>query len=197
MRYCIACARDIGEGHEFCPHCGTPQKRTVSTAALPKDASTAASRKAPLWAKLFIASTLLLGIAVVAVSITAAVVLHDKATTEQDDIIVTPDGSIVTTAKTLLKEFNDNEIRGAELFNGKRVSFSGCIESVDDMLLFSSVHVNDCTILGSKPIRAIFPSKAKKSLGKIKKNEKATITCTIVDGGNIMGVLAKDCEINF
>ncbi|MCQ2099027.1 hypothetical protein [Fibrobacter sp. UWH1] len=187
MRYCIRCARDIGEGHEYCPHCGTPQK-----SPLPRPVP---AKKKAIWFKIAIIVGIVL-VLIIAVCVSMAVTVYEDSKPNPDAIIHNANGSITTTAKTLLKEFNDNEIRAGEMFNEKRVSFSGCVESVNDMLLFSTVHINNCGILGSKTIKAIFPTSAKKDLATLVKGNKATITCTIVDGGNIMGVLAKECLVN-
>jgi len=188
MRYCIRCARDIGDGHEYCPHCGTPQKREPTTAAYHQP-------KSP-WIKFAIIGAIFFAISIISISVTVYFSDYKDTPTKQNEIIVNSNGSITTTAKVLLREYKDNEVRAEVLFEDKQVSFSGCVESVDDLMLFYSVHINDCGILGSKTIKAIFPAKAKKDLATLIKGSKATITCTIVDGGNIMGVLAKNCSVN-
>lgn len=189
MRYCIRCARDIGEGKETCPFCGTPQKRSE----IPPIAT-----KGNSWIKIAIGGGILFTFLVIAISVIITIALLDTPKDDGEKPIFNDDRSIVTTASFLLNEFQNNEIRAGEMYNDKIVAFSGCVEAVDNSfkeLGFLTASISGCGALKLDAITAVFPEYRKDQLIQLNKGQKVNIKCRIVDGGDIMGVHGTDCEV--
>lgn len=194
MKYCLRCAREIGEGHETCPFCGTPQKELRKQHMhLPEE---------KLSAKVYICAGIvgfLILLLVLAVIIEKnSFTFNSKSKPIQAEVLMqskTPVTSI--SAKQILSEYKNNEIRAGEMFNGKRIEISGCVANIDNTLGILSVYINSCggPLDVTDFVHAIFPEKEKKNLSMLNKGQKISVICTINDGGNIMGVQGDNCLI--
>ncbi|WP_255369484.1 OB-fold putative lipoprotein [Fibrobacter sp. UWP2] len=101
---------------------------------------------------------------------------------------------ISVSAKQILSDFNSNEVRAGDQYNGKRVRISGCAASIDNMMGILSVYINSCGgDFDIDYVRAQFPNRAKEKLSRLNKGQKVVVECTIDDGGDIMGVAASNC----
>ncbi len=194
MKYCLRCAREIGEGHETCPFCGTPQKELRKQHMhLPEEKSSA---KVYICAGIVGFLILLLVLAVIIEK--NSFTFNSKSKPIQTEVLMqskTPVTSI--SAKQILSEYKNNEIRAGEMFNGKRIEISGCVANIDNTLGILSVYINSCggplDIIDF--VHAIFPEKEKKNLSMLNKGQRISVICTINDGGNIMGVQGDNCLI--
>jgi hypothetical protein len=194
MKYCLRCAREIGEGHETCPFCGTPQKELRKQHMhLPEEKSSA---KVYICAGIVGFLILLLVLAVIIEK--NSFTFNSKSKPIQAEVLMqskTPVTSI--SAKQILSEYKNNEIRAGEMFNGKRIEISGCVANIDNTLGILSVYINSCggPLDVIDFVHAIFPEKEKKNLSMLNKGQKISVICTINDGGNIMGVQGDNCLI--
>ena len=194
MKYCLRCAREIGEGHETCPFCGTPQKELRKQHMhLPEEKSSA---KVYICAGIVGFLILLLVLAVIIEK--NSFTFNSKSKPIQAEVLMqskTPVTSI--SAKQILSEYKNNEIRAGEMFNGKRIEISGCGANIDNTLGILSVYINSCggPLDVIDFVHAIFPEKEKKNLSMLNKGQKISVICTINDGGNIMGVQGDNCLI--
>ncbi|GEM_PF-3589179 len=194
MKYCLRCAREIGEGHETCPFCGTPQKELRKQHMhLPEEKSSA---KVYICAGIVGFLILLLVLAVIIEK--NSFTFNSKSKPIQAEVLMqskTPVTSI--SAKQILSEYKNNEIRAGEMFNGKRIEISGCVANIDNTLGILSVYINSCggplDIIDF--VHAVFPEKEKKHLSMLNKGQRVSVICTINDGGNIMGVHGDNCLI--
>ncbi len=195
MKYCLRCAREIGEGHDFCPYCGSSQKKS----AVPGQTSAVKGSSAKL--------PIIVGICAIFAIILVVVALVEKSNVVeanhtykqhsnpvQEKIFSSP--TISVSAKQILNDYDNNEIHAGEQYNGKRVRIAGCAANIDNSLGILSVFVNSCGgPFDLKFVHARFPDNAKKSLTSLNKGQRIIVECTIVDGGNVMGVAAENCVL--
>ena len=195
MKYCLRCAREIGEGRDFCPYCGYSQKKS----AVPEQTSAVkdSSIKLPI----------IVGTCVIFVIILVVVAFVEKASINrsnhaykqhsipvQEKIFSSP--TISVSARQILSDYDNNEIRAGERYNGKRVRIAGCAANIDNSLGILSVFVNSCGgPLNLKFVHARFPDNAKSSLTSLNKGQRIIVECTVIDGGNVMGVAAENCVL--
>ena len=194
MKYCLRCAREIGEGHDYCPYCGTPQKESVSRE--PSRPASSFSSKVPIIAGI--------GIAIILIFIIVAFIESsniDKSnhtykqqsnSAQQEKAFSLP--IISVSARQILKDFNNNEIRAGEQYNGKRVRITGCAASIDNTMGVLGIFINSCGgDFDIDYIHAQFSDNAKSRLSKLNKNQRVVVECSIIDGGDVMGVAAENC----
>ena len=195
MKYCLRCAREIGEGHEFCPHCGTPQKEIVRTTS-EYNRNSSHTKKFTIIGVVVAFLLILLAVALVektnssgVTSIQQSALAHHQEKTFSNPIV-----SI--SARQILNEYKNNEIRAGEQYNGKRVRISGCAANIDNTMGILSVFVNSCGgLLDIDYVHAQFPDNAKGQLSRLNKGQKVVVECTVNDGGDIMGVMASNCTL--
>lgn len=195
MKYCIRCAREIGEGHAYCPHCGTPQKEVrVNKSEINKSSSQVKNR---LISGISICFAILILIAAIAEK--KGVFSVRNSQTQKSVFSYKPENTfsnpvVSVSANQILNEFKNNEIRAGEKYNGKRVRISGCVASVDNMMGILSIYINSCGgDFDLDYVHAQFPDNAKSRLTRLNKGERVVVDCTIVDGGDIMGVSGSNC----
>lgn len=193
MKYCLRCAREIGEGHSFCPYCGTSQKEIKKNE--PGHISCEKPSKIPI----------IVGIIVIMAVVLIIAAFVERANTIESNnsykTVGTPtrDNSfsapvIAVSARQILSDFNNNEIRAGDQYNGKRVRISGCAAGIDNMMGVLSISINSCGgDFDIDYVRAQFPNSAKEKLSRLNKGQKVVVECTIDDGGDIMGVAASNC----
>ena len=196
MKYCIRCAKEIGEGHDYCPYCGTPQKEVLKNEHI--QSSNNNSSKA-----LIVIGALIL----VALAVIIAALLEKPSSNLQtgskenysylDKERSTPQKtSMQVSASQILNEFKNNEIRAGEKYNGKRITILGCAADIDNSFGVLTVSVNSCGgLLDIDYVLAEFPGHQKSKLARLNKGQCLAVDCTIVDGGNIMGVHGTNCTI--
>ena len=196
MKYCIRCAKEIGEGHDYCPYCGTPQKEVLKNEHI--QSSNNNSSKA-----LIVIGALIL----VALAVIIAALLEKPSSNLQtgskenysylDKERSTPQKtSMQVSASQILNEFKNNEIRAGEKYNGKRITILGCAADIDNSFGVLTVSVNSCGgLLDIDYVLAEFPGHQKSKLARLNKGQRLAVDCTIVDGGNIMGVHGTNCTI--
>lgn len=190
MRWCIRCSKEIGEGFEFCPHCGSSQKRTQ-----PRRQEKPGTSNTPKY--------LLLGGIILAIvaAILAAIFMDSSSVSSnsnqnKSDSVQTNSPSISVTAREIIRDFANNEIRAAEKYKGKRVVIAGCAASIDNNFGILSISINACGgDFDLDYVLAMFPSNERSQLASLNKHQKIAVSCRISDGGNLLGVQAEDCKI--
>lgn len=194
MKYCLRCAREIGEGHDYCPYCGTSQKKTVARESN-RNASQTTS-KVPVVIGICIAIVLVF---IVVAFVESFNVDKSNHAYKQHSISVQQEKSfsspiISVSARQILNDFNNNEIRAGEQYNGKRVRITGCAASIDNTMGVLGVFINSCGgDFDIDYIHAQFPDNAKSRLSNLNKNQRVIVECSIIDGGDVMGVAAENC----
>lgn len=192
MKYCLRCAREIGEGHDFCPYCGSSQKENRRVES--KIENTNKQSKTPI----------VIGVVALFLFILGAVAFFEKTdkqiggsshnTVEYHQEKSFSNPVISVSARQILKDFENNEIRAGDQYNGKRVRIAGCAAAIDNMLGVLSISINSCGgDFDIDYVHAIFPNIAKSQLSRLNKGQKVVVECTIDDGGDIMGVSASNC----
>lgn len=190
MRWCIRCSKEIGEGYEFCPHCGSSQKRTS-----PRQQVITKSSDTP---KMLLIGGIVLA---VVVAIIAAVFLNRSPVSSANYEVKsypseTLSSTISVSARDIIREFSNNEVRAAEKYKGKRVVITGCAASIDNNFGVLSVSINACGgEFDIDYVLAMFPQNERNQLVSLNKHQKISVSCRVSDGGNLMGVQAEDCKI--
>ena len=196
MKYCIRCAREIGEGHTFCPYCGSSQK--IMPKESPSNNSQNSSSKTMI--VVGVAALVVLAIIITALIEKSSVLRKSADATNSYNVAkeesFTGSPSIQVSASQILSEFKNNEIRAGEKYNGKRVRITGCAASIDNMIGILSIYINSCGgVFDLDYVHAQFPDNAKSRLARLNKGERVVVDCTIVDGGDIMGVSGSNCVL--
>ena len=105
--------------------------------------------------------------------------------------------SIQVAASQILSEFKNNKIRAGEKYNGKRITILGCAADIDNSFGVLTVSINSCGgLLDLDYVIAEFPGHQKNKLAALNKGQRLAVDCTIVDGGNIIGVHGSNCTIH-
>jgi uncharacterized membrane protein YvbJ len=197
MKYCIRCAKEIGEGHDYCPYCGTPQKEPL------KKESFSSSNNQSSKTVIVTGTLVLVVFAVIIAALLEKPSSNHPANSKESfnnlnkDISVLQKASIQVSASQILSEFKNNEIRAGEKYNGKRVSIIGCAADIDNTFGILTVSINSCGgLLDLDFVSAEFPNQQKNKLASLNKGQRIAVDCTIVDGGNIMGVHGTNCTIH-
>ena len=194
MKYCIRCAKEIGEGHDYCPYCGTPQNKSQKQEYTHSPNSNSSKTVIVIGALILV---------VLAVIITA--LLEKPSNSHQlgnNRDFNNPNkepqkASIQVTASQILSEFKNNEIRAGEKYNGKRITILGCAADIDNSFGVLTVSINSCGgLLDLDYVIAEFPGHQKNKLAALNKGQRLAVDCTIVDGGNIIGVHGSNCTIH-
>lgn len=193
MKYCLRCAREIGEGHNFCPYCGTPQKE-IKKPSLEQTGNNVKSKVPIILGVVF---TFVILILVVAFAEKPNVHQTDsswgnKTSLSQEKSFSSP--VISVSARQILNDFKNNEIRAGNQYNGKRVRISGCAASIDNAMGILSVFINSCGgEFDLDYVHALFPNSAKDRLSRLNRGQKVVVECDIDDGGDVLGVSAENC----
>jgi hypothetical protein len=196
MKYCIRCAREIGEGHAFCPYCGTSQK--IKPKEPVPEASNNSSSKTMVVVGVAIFVTLIVILTAVFESKSKSSGFSNKQSSYHavKENSFAGSASVQVNASQILNEFKNNEIRAGEKYNGKRVRINGCATDIDNTFGILSVSLNSCGGLFDLDfVIAEFPQTQKSKLATLNKGQRIVVECTIVDGGNIMGVHGKNCSL--
>lgn len=193
MKYCLKCARQIGDEHSFCPYCGSSQKWEKNIESEKKSSET--SSKLPI----------IVGLVIAMMIVSVIIAFIEKSNIEKSNYSYKTTQTrvqeksfsspvISVSAKQILSDFNSNEVRAGDQYNGKRVRISGCAASIDNMMGILSVYINSCGgDFDIDYVYARFPDNARSKLAGLNKNQKIVVECTINDGGDIMGVFADNC----
>lgn len=192
MKYCIRCAREIGEGHAFCPYCGTSQK--IKPKEVVPEASNNSSSKTKVVVGIAILVTLIVILTAVFENSSKSSGFNNKPVSYQTYNTAKEYSFTGLNVSQILNEFKNNEIRAGEKYNGKRVWISGCAADIDNTFGILSVSLNSCGgLFDLDYVIAQFPQSQKSKLATLNKGQRIVVECTIVDGGDIMGVHGKDC----
>ena len=97
----------------------------------------------------------------------------------------------------LHNEFIQHEIRAGKKYNGKRIGISGCVGNIDGTYgeYNMKVNIEECGRWFPSSIPASMKRNQKDKIAKLNKGMPIRVECTIVDGGNWMGVETKNCII--
>ena len=194
MKYCIRCAREIGEGHAFCPYCGTSQK------IKPKENVPETSNNPSFKTKVVVVVAILVILIIILTALfenrSKSSGFNNKTVSYHTYNAVKESPFAGLNVSQILNEFKNNEIRAGEKYNGKRIRISGCAADIDNTFGILSVSLNSCGgLFDLDYVLAQFPQTQKSKLAALNKGQRIVVECTIVDGGDIMGVHGKDCSL--
>ena len=194
MKYCIRCAREIGEGHDYCPYCGTPQNKSQ------KQEYTHSPNSNSSKTVIVIGALILVVLAVIITALLEKTSNSHQLGNNRDFNYPNKEpqkASIQVTASQILSEFKNNEIRAGEKYNGNRITILGCAADIDNSFGVLTVSINSCGgLLDLDYVIAEFPGHQKNKLAALNKGQRLAVDCTIVDGGNIIGVHGSNCTIH-
>ena len=194
MKYCIRCAREIGEGHIFCPYCGSSQKDSRKVDADQIQHNDQSKLTVVKWVVIAFFALLVLAALLEKIGSNSSMARKTETSLSQEKSF---SGNVVSvTAKQILNEFKNNEIRAGDRYNGRRVLIAGCAADIDNSFGVLSVFINSCGgIMDLDFVHAQFSDNEKNKLSRLNKGQRISVECTIIDGGNIMGVSANNCNI--
>lgn len=113
----------------------------------------------------------------------------EKEATRQAELART----IEVRAAALVKEFEENEIRAGQKYDGKIVRVTGVVDSIgEDILGEGYVAFKVSGVL--RNVQAMIDDK--NVLAALDAGQRITVTCHEVSGGNIMGALLRDCAVD-
>jgi hypothetical protein len=98
----------------------------------------------------------------------------------------------------LHNEFVQHEIRAGKKYNGKRIGISGCVGDIDGTYgeYNMIVNIEECGRWFPSSIPASMKRNQKDKIAKLNKGMRIRVECTIVDGGDWMGIKTKNCIIS-
>lgn len=98
----------------------------------------------------------------------------------------------------LHNEFVQHEIRAGKKYNGKRIGISGCVGDIDGTYgeYNMIVNIEECGRWFPSSIPASMKRNQKDKIAKLNKGMRIRVECTIVDGGDWMGIETKNCIIS-
>ncbi len=192
MKYCIRCAREIGEGHNFCPYCGSSQKDSRKVGANQNQSKDQSKLVVVKWVVIAFFALLVLVAFLEKIGSNSNMVRKAETSLSKE---MSFSGNVVSvTAKQILNEFKNNEIRAGDRYNGRRVLITGCAADIDNSFGVLSVFINSCGgIMDLDFVHAQFSDKEKNKLSRLNKGQRISTECTVVDGGNLMGIVANNC----
>lgn len=194
MKYCIRCAREIGEGHNFCPYCGSSQKDSRKIDADQIQSKAQSKLSVVKWVVIVFFALLFLVAFLEKIASNSSTSRKTETSISQEKSF---SGTVVSvSAKQILNEFKNNEIRAGDRYNGRRVLIAGCAADIDNSLGVLSVSVNSCGgIMDLDFVHAQFPDNEKNKLSRLNKGQRISVECTVIDGGDFMGVVANNCSL--
>ena len=196
MKYCIRCAKEIGEGHDYCPYCGTPQNKSLKQEYTQSSSSNSSKTVIVIGALILVALAVIIAALLEKPSSNHQTNRNETSYYSNKDSSIPQKGSVQVSASQILSEFKNNEIRAGEKYNGKRITIIGCAADIDNSFGVLTVSVNSCGgLLDLDYVLAEFPGHQKNKLASLNKGQRLAVECTIVDGGNIMGVHGTNCTI--
>ena len=123
MKYCIRCAREIGEGHNFCPYCGSSQKDSRKIDADQIQSKAQSKLSVVKWVVIVFFALLFLVAFLEKIASNSSTSRKTETSISQEKSF---SGTVVSvSAKQILNEFKNNEIRAGDRYNGRRVLIAG------------------------------------------------------------------------
>ena len=174
MKYCIRCAREIGEEHIFCPYCGSSQKDSRKVDASQIQNKDQLKLVVVKWVVIAFFALLVL-VAFLEKSSSSSNMARKIETSLSKE--KTFSGNVVSvTAKQIINEFKNNEIRAGDRYNGRRVLIAGCAADIDNSFGVLSVFINSCGgIMDLDFVHAQFSDNEKNKLSRLNKGQRVSV----------------------
>ena len=113
----------------------------------------------------------------------------EQETARQAELVRT----IEVSAPELVREFEANEIRAEQKYTGKIVRVTGAVDNIgEDIMGDGYVSFRGSGLL--RNAQAMIDDKS--ALAPLNPGQRITVTCHDVSGGNIMGVLLRNCALD-
>ena len=183
MAFCSKCGKEVEEGKDFCSSCGAPltgkQNEKPSTVK-----------------KIGVGCGAIFGFLIL-ICILLAMCSDDESGESASSVSaeVNAQPEITITAKALLNEYKNNELRAEQTYKGKWAQITGFVDAIDNTFDILTVNINGGGDFEWNDIHAYFSNKDKAEVANLDKGQKITVVCTIDDGGDMGGVACRNTKI--
>ena len=183
MAFCSKCGKEVEEGRDFCSSCGASLtgKQNEKSSTVKKIGTGCGA----VFGFLILICVLL------------AMCSDDEsgsaASSNSSDVNKAPE--ITITAKALLNEYKNNELRAEQNYKGKRAQITGVVDAIDNTFDILTVNINGGGDWEWNDIHAYFSDKDKAEVANLNKGQRITVVCTIDDGGDLGGVACRNTKI--
>ena len=197
MAFCSKCGKEVEDGNDFCSSCGAPLNGKQNEK--PSTGKKIGKGCGGLLAFLLLICVLL---AMCSDDESSSVSSSDSPS-DSPEVNKQPEKSpevskqpeITITAKALLNEYKNNELRAEQNYKGKRAQITGFVDAIDNTFDVISVNINGGGDFEWTDIHAYFSDKDKADVAALNKGQKITVVCTIDDGGDLGGIACRNSKI--
>jgi hypothetical protein len=183
MAFCSKCGKEVEEGKDFCSSCGA--SLTGKQTEKPSTAKKIGQGCAGIVGLLLLLCVLL------------AMCSDDESSSasSSNSAEVNKQPEITISAKALLNEYKNNELRAEQNYKGKRAQITGFVDAIDNTFDILTVNINGGGDWEWNDIHAYFSDNDKADVAALNKGQKITVICTIADGGDLGGIGCQSSKI--
>lgn len=193
--FCRSCGSSVPADSRFCPQCGvlvSPAQQTPAAppAALPKQR---ASGGKPLRVGCVAVVGFLILVWIIGAVSDSTTAPASNPGQNSSPQTTAEDPPVPIRARTLVKEYEANEIAADRIYKGKKLFVTGTVGDIRKDILDTPYVTLDEQEFGFRSVQAYFDKSAQQELASLQKGETVGVIC--VCDGLLMNVLMKKCSL--